>query len=1138
MLNLHLSLRRPSLLLLASATLLAAATPTVQAQDCNVNGIPDDVDLNSGFSADCNADGKPDECNRHFSVSTIDTISAASVFAIDLDGDGDKDVLSAFSSADKIAWYENVGGAGAFGPQQVITTLTDGAGSVFAADLDGDGDNDVLSASQFDDKIAWYENIDGAGAFGPQQVISTLGNGASSVFAADLNGDGDIDVLSASYDDNEIAWYENVDGAGTFGPQQLITTLAFGASSIFAIDIDGDGDNDVVSASCGDDKVAWYENEDGAGAFGPTQVITTQANCARSVYAADIDGDGDNDVLSAFTNDAKIAWHENENGGGAFGPEQVLTTSTTFAPQSVFAADLDGDGDNDVLSPSGWYENEDGAGAFGPKQVIAGVTCVFAADLDGDEDSDVLTSAVGAGGVVWHENEAGVAFAPQQTVTTTVFEVASAFAADLDGDNDNDLVIVGYLEVAWHENEDGAGAFGPAQIIFGNLHDGSSVFAIDLDGDDDNDVLSASHQDGTIAWYENEDGAGAFGPLQSITHSSVAHDVFAADLDGDGDNDVLFTSYGFSPKVGWCENLNGSDAFGPQQIIATPTNGGNTVRAADLDGDGDNDVLYATWGEIAWQKNMDGAGVFGPPQVLAPAANAAIAADLDGDGDNDVLSASGDITWHQNVDGAGTFGPQQTITTFAANSIFAADLDGDDDTDVLSMLDNQLAWFENVNGLGTFGSLQAFSTSLFGLPESSTFAADLNGDGHNDALASSGTVAWFPFCYLDCNANGIPDDLDLDRCEPSADPGCGDCDLNLIPDACDIEGQRSDDLDGNGVPDECQICAAACADQNGDGIRDEACAWHECLGGACVTLDKATPADIGEQSGACAPDGACDAGDRFHALNCFADQSTLGAAPYPCEFQPPAALNVDAGGPGSCALDGVCDASDAFHALNCFSNLDFQGQQGYPCTCSGPAPDPGDLAGVARGQASLILRAPSSVQPGEFIDVDVHLASDLDALRGYQLHLGASGGKSGALELVDISIGEMNVFAPAGAGLKPAPPIGPRATAHAPDGTSAAYWSAFNARTHQMVAGLDDPEGMPAAAGAYLATFTYRVPADAAGTFTIDILHDDGSRASSPPKQRTFLFGRYGSLIEVSSTTPARVTVSSDHERSGPARAR
>ncbi len=69
-----------------------------------------------------------------------------------------------------------------FGGQSVITTQADTARDVYACDLDGDGDNDILSASASDDKIAWYEN-QGGGTFGSQQVISTQGNGAASVYA-------------------------------------------------------------------------------------------------------------------------------------------------------------------------------------------------------------------------------------------------------------------------------------------------------------------------------------------------------------------------------------------------------------------------------------------------------------------------------------------------------------------------------------------------------------------------------------------------------------------------------------------------------------------------------------------------------------------------------------------------------------------------------------------------------------------------------------------------------------------------------------------------------------------------------------------------------------------------------------------
>ncbi|MDC0585095.1 VCBS repeat-containing protein [Planctomycetota bacterium] len=94
-------------------------------------------------------------------------------------------------------------------------------------------------------------------SFGVQEVVTTSANGAYSVYATDLDGDGDADVLSASFSDDKIAWYENL-GGGSFGAQQVITTSADGLTKVYATDLDGDAD--VLSASLFDDKIAWYEN--------------------------------------------------------------------------------------------------------------------------------------------------------------------------------------------------------------------------------------------------------------------------------------------------------------------------------------------------------------------------------------------------------------------------------------------------------------------------------------------------------------------------------------------------------------------------------------------------------------------------------------------------------------------------------------------------------------------------------------------------------------------------------------------------------------------------------------------------------------------------------------------------------------
>ena len=140
-----------------------------------------------------------------------------------------------------------------FVAHDIVVHEAEGANTVFAADLDGDGDKDVLSASENDNKIAWYENLDGRGDFGPQKVISAKVYGAQSVHAADVDGDGDMDLLAASSDfqTHKIAWYKNTDGKGTFGPSQEITAWGRntqGPRSVYATDLDGDGDLDVLAA--------------------------------------------------------------------------------------------------------------------------------------------------------------------------------------------------------------------------------------------------------------------------------------------------------------------------------------------------------------------------------------------------------------------------------------------------------------------------------------------------------------------------------------------------------------------------------------------------------------------------------------------------------------------------------------------------------------------------------------------------------------------------------------------------------------------------------------------------------------------------------------------------------------------------
>ena len=103
---------------------------------------------------------------------------------------------------------------------------------VFTADLDGDGDLDLISASRTDDKIAWYENLDGAGTYSNQRILSTDADEAVAVHAGDIDGDGDMDIVSASFEDDKIAWYENTNGQGNFSEEIIISENIY---AIFAV---------------------------------------------------------------------------------------------------------------------------------------------------------------------------------------------------------------------------------------------------------------------------------------------------------------------------------------------------------------------------------------------------------------------------------------------------------------------------------------------------------------------------------------------------------------------------------------------------------------------------------------------------------------------------------------------------------------------------------------------------------------------------------------------------------------------------------------------------------------------------------------------------------------------------------------
>ena len=285
-------------------------------------------------------------------------------------------------------------------------------GSVYAADVDGDGDMDVLGSSNSNSRIHWWENTDGSGTVWFERTVDDNFENVNSVYAADVNGDGYMDVMGAAVGANDITWWENTDGSGTVWIEHTVDGDFDGAWSVYAADVDGDGYMDILGAAWLADDITWWENTDGSGTVWIAHTVDGDFDGVRSVYAADVDGDGCMDVLGAAPNTADITWGENTDGSGTVWIEHTVD-GDFYGARSVHAADVDGDGDTDVLGAASqndditWWENLDGSGTVWIEHTVDGdfdgAWSVHTADVDGDGYMDVLGAAISDHIIAWWE---------------------------------------------------------------------------------------------------------------------------------------------------------------------------------------------------------------------------------------------------------------------------------------------------------------------------------------------------------------------------------------------------------------------------------------------------------------------------------------------------------------------------------------------------------------------------------------------------------------------------------------------------------------------------------------------------------------------------------------------------------------
>jgi hypothetical protein len=407
------------LLMLVSPAWILAGTAS-QTDWSGGDGVPGPViDWGNAFSAttgiDCFSIPSDIYLLRSDEEHTVraDYVQAVSVYSADVNGDGYIDILGASVGADDVTWWENVDGSGTNWVEHTVDGDFDYASSVYCADVDGDGHMDVLASAMIAGDITWWENVDGSGTSWAEHTVDGDFGWATSVYTSDINGDGHMDVLGASTNQDDITWWENVDGSGTGWVEHVVDGDFDGARSVSSADINGDGDMDVLGAAGIADDITWWENVNGSGNSWVKQTVDGDFAYATSVHTSDINGDGFMDVLGTACDADDITWWENVNGSGTSWVEHTVDGDFDGAC-SVFASDVDGDGWMDVLGAAcdaddiTWWENMDGSGTSWTEHAVDGdfdyAISVHSSDVDGDGYVDILGAAYYADDIAWWDH--------------------------------------------------------------------------------------------------------------------------------------------------------------------------------------------------------------------------------------------------------------------------------------------------------------------------------------------------------------------------------------------------------------------------------------------------------------------------------------------------------------------------------------------------------------------------------------------------------------------------------------------------------------------------------------------------------------------------------------------------------------
>ena len=278
--------------------------------------------------------------------------SAHSVYAADIDGDNDMDVVgAAYIGRPGIAWWRNEGGDPVVWTKFTVANSFINAHEVYCSDVDGDGAIDILGASSDLNKIAWWHNDGGNPISWTQQTLGSNITLAKSVTTGDIDGDNDMDIIGVSIINNDVICWRNDGGDPIQWTKLLVDNNFYGAHRVQTIDMDNDGDIDIVGAAYLGNQVTWWRNDGGTPVVWTSQIIDSRFSKACVAYAVDLDNDNDMDVIGTGQGINQIAWWRNDGGSPITWTKNIVQSNFT-RPWPLYSCDVDGDGDNDIISGS------------------------------------------------------------------------------------------------------------------------------------------------------------------------------------------------------------------------------------------------------------------------------------------------------------------------------------------------------------------------------------------------------------------------------------------------------------------------------------------------------------------------------------------------------------------------------------------------------------------------------------------------------------------------------------------------------------------------------------------------------------------------------------------------------------------